>query len=134
MAITAVSIVVLYILYGIFLDETGGALYELVNIGCFALSIIAFRSLYDAYLKATDTEQIPVGDLRSGMLLTQEEQRAFKERHQLYELKIQSFNPDGLTQTQADAICTWCQENQKPTVGSLPNHSSFARHSFWARF
>jgi len=116
-AITAVSIVVAYILYGVFLDETGKALYELINIGWFAISIIAFRTLYDAYLKATDTEQIPVAELRAGMLLTQEEQRAFKERQQLYELKIQSFNPDGLNQGQAEAITLWCQENQKETVG-----------------
>ncbi len=115
-AIASAIVVVSYLVYGIFFDPTGAALMELINIGWLSISLILFRSLYDAYLKATDTESIPADEVRKGMLLTPEEEKGFKERSQFYELRIRSFSPDGLTEEQATSIREWCEANDKPTV------------------
>ena len=115
-AIGAALLVVGYLVYGIFFDPTNDALLELINIGWLSISIILFRSLYDAYLAATDTEAIPAEELRKGMLLTPIEENGFKERTQFFELRIRSFSPDGLTEEQASSIREWCVENKKETV------------------
>lgn len=114
--IASALVVASYLVYGIFFDPTGEALLELVNIGWLSISLILFRALYDAYLKATDTEAIPSNEVRKGMLLTPEEEQGFRERSQFFELRIRSFSPDGLTEDQAASIREWCEANGKPTL------------------
>jgi len=107
----AVAMVLGYAVYAFGFDPTGEARYEFVNIGWLAISIILFRYVYDAYLKATDEVPIPHAELRKGMLLADSELLRFKERKQFFTEQIGTISPDGLSQQQADAIRSWFNDN-----------------------
>jgi hypothetical protein len=112
LAIVAAAMVVGgYAVYAFFFDATGQAKYEFINIGWLAASIIVFRWVYDAYLKATDAVPIPWSQLRRGMLLSDPEILRFKERKQFFSEQIGALSPDGLTEEQALAVRGWFEQN-----------------------
>ncbi|MBM4372429.1 MAG: hypothetical protein FJ098_12290 [Deltaproteobacteria bacterium] len=100
-----------YLVWALALEPTGEAARGLVDVGAFTLSILAFRGIYDAYLKATDERRIPPALLRPGMLLSDESLRKFRERREFCRRWLDPLEPDGLTAAQVDAIQGWYQEN-----------------------
>ena len=108
----ALAIIGGYAVYAFFLDPTGEAKWEFINIGWLAGSIIIFRVIYDSYLKATDELEIPYGELKQGMLLGDSTLEKFKERKQFFKEKIGDLAPDGLSTSQAEAIVAWCRSNE----------------------
>jgi len=107
-----VLILVGYGVYAFLFDPTGQAKWEFINIGWLAASIIIFRLVYDAYLKATDQLEIPFAELRKGMILGEETAQAFRERKQFFQEKLGEFSPDGLSYEQAGAVVAWYEENE----------------------
>jgi hypothetical protein len=106
------AIIAGYAVYAFCFDPTGEAKWEFINIGWLAISLILFRAIYDAYLKATDELAIPCGELRKGMILADVTVDKFKERKQFYAEKLGDLGPDGLTQEQAQALRQWFEENE----------------------
>jgi len=107
----ALAIIAGYAVYAFFFDPTGEAMWEFVNIGWMAGSIIIFRLVYDAYLKATDEVEIPNSDLRRGMILGDTTMKKFEERKQFFKEKVGTVAPDGLSSDQVEALKEWFLEN-----------------------
>ena len=108
----ALSIVGGYAIYAFFFDPSGEAMWEFVNIGWLAGSIILFRLVYDAYLAATDQVEIPNSALRRGMILVDATMQKFEERKQFFKEKVGTVAPDGLSDEQVAAMQEWFLDNE----------------------
>lgn len=109
--LVAAAIIVGYAVYALFFDPTGEALYEFINIGWLAASIILFRFAYDAYLKATDEVAVSPSTLKPGMILGDTTLARLKERQQFVKERLGELAPDGLSADQVDALQEWYQKN-----------------------
>ena len=107
----ALAIVGGYAIYAFFFDPSGEAMWEFVNIGWMAGSIIIFRLVYDAYLKASDQVEISNSELRQGMILGDTTMKKFEERKQFFKEKVGAVAPDGLSSGQVEALQEWFLEN-----------------------
>jgi hypothetical protein len=106
----SLAIIAAYLVYAFGFDPTGHAKRELVNIGVFPMSIIAFRFAYDAYLRATDEDEIRWSELRQGMLLSPSTVTAFQERKEFL-TQLGELAPDGLDAAQVQAFREWFENN-----------------------
>ena len=122
----ALLIILGYGVYAFFFDPTGEAKWEFINIGWLAASIIIFRFMYDAYLKATDELEIPPGELRKGMILGDATLARFVERKQFFKERVGDLAPDGLAQGQVEAIREWYAANDPEGVVSVARTIPFA--------
>jgi preflagellin peptidase FlaK len=124
--IVALLILAGYGIYAFFFDPTGEAKWELVNIGWLAASIILFRGVYDAYLKATDETVIPHDELKKGMILGDSTLLKFQERKQFFKEKVGTIAPDGLSQEQVEALQEWFLSNEPEGMLSVARTIPFA--------
>ncbi len=122
----ALAIIAGYAVYAFFFDPSGEARWEFVNIGWLAASIIVFRLVYDAYLKATDEVPVAYTELRRGMILGDTTMKQFEERKQFFKEKVGSVAPDGLTEDQATALKEWFAENDPEGTVSVARTIPFA--------
>lgn len=122
----AILIIVGYGVYAFFFDPTGEAKWEFINIGWLAASIIIFRFMYDAYLKATDELEIPLEELRRGMILGDSTLASFVERKQFFKERVGALAPDGLSELQVAAIREWYGENNPDGLVSVARTIPFA--------
>jgi len=106
----SLAVIGAYLVYAFVFDPTGQAKRELVDIGVFPLSIIAFRFAYDAYLRATDEDEIRWSELRQGMLLSPSTVIAFQERKEFLK-QLGDLAPDGLDAAQVQAFKEWFENN-----------------------
>ena len=100
--------------YLVWLDPTGGELYDVLRVGAASLALMAFRALYTYWAGLVEVTRIPLDELREHMILPKRTLFELEQAGLFTRQELNTFSVEGLTPEQVSNIRTHYQAQEVP--------------------